>query len=58
MVSFTTRPAVTFRHRRSTASAQRKPSGRLIRRLALSSSVRSIHWPAAVMGAFMASAIR
>ena len=40
------------------ASAQRKPSGREMRRLAASSSVRSSHWVEAVMGAFRASAIR
>ena len=57
-VSLTRSPAVTFWHSRSTASAHRKPSGMEIRRLAESSSVRSIHCAAAVMGAFMASAIR
>ena len=56
--SLTRRPSVTFWHSRSTASAHRKPSGMAMRRLAESSSVRSIHWTEAVMGAFMASAIR
>ena len=56
--SFTCSPSVTFCASRSTASAHRKPSGMEIRRLALSSSVRSIHWAEAVIGAFIASAIR
>ena len=56
--SLTWRPSVTFWARRSTASAQRNPSGIEIRRLAESSKVRSSHWVEAVMGAFMASAIR
>ena len=48
--SFTRSPAVTLRIRRRTASAQRKPSGSEMRRLAESSSVRSSHWVEAVMG--------
>ena len=39
-------------------AAQRNPSGMEMRRLAESSRVRSNHWTEAVMGAFMASAIR
>ena len=57
-VSLTRRPAATFWHSRRMASAQRKPSGRAMRRLAESSSVRSSHGAEAVIGAFMASAMR
>ena len=53
--SFTCRPFVTLWHRRSTASAQRKPSGSEMRRLAESSSVRSNHWALAVTAAFCRS---
>ena len=56
--SLTRRPLVTFWARRRMASAHKKPSGIDRRRLAESSRVRSIHWTEAVMGAFMASAMR
>ena len=56
--SLTWRPSVTFWARRKMASAHRKPSGMEMRRLAESSKVRSSHWTEAVMGAFMASAMR
>ena len=56
--SLTTMPLVTFFTRRRIASAQRKPSGREIRRFAESSRVRSSHCTEAVMGAFIASVMR
>ena len=39
-------------------NGHRNPSGMEMRRLAESSSVRSSHWTEAVIGAFMASAIK
>ena len=56
--SLTRMPEATFAAMIRMASAHRKPSGREMRRLAESSSVRSSHCTEAVMGAFMASAIR
>ena len=54
---YTVSPSVTFSMRSRIPSTARKPSGREMRRLALSSSVRSSHWAAAVMGAFSAFAM-
>ena len=51
-------PRATLITRFKTASAQRKASGMLMRRLAESSSVRSSHWVAAVTAVFCTSQIR
>ena len=55
---YTTRPSETFCNVVSTISAVRNASGRVIRRFALSSSVRSNHCTLAVFKAFCCRVMR